>query len=191
MKLTSDNETLAENKVLILYILNTVNKPVNNDELLQLVLSITDMNYFYFQQFLLDLIENKYIENYHPEDSSESLYRITNSGIEALNLTQELVPGIIKLKVDQTIKGELETIEEEVSITSEFIPYSEKEFTVKCKVIENNKTIFEVSTFASSREQAKYISDNWKENAINIYPNNIFPFCILSIIVKNIINVGT
>ena len=95
MKLTSDNETLAQNKVLILYILNTVNKPVNNDELLQLVLSITDMNYFYFQQFLLDLIENKYIENYHPEDSSESLYRITNSGIEALNLTQELVPGII------------------------------------------------------------------------------------------------
>ena len=173
MKLTSDNETLAQNKVLILYILNTVNKPVNNDELLKLVLSITDMNYFYFQQFLLDLIENKYIENYHPEDSSESLYRITNSGIEALNLTQELVPGIIKLKVDQTIKGELETIEEEVSITSEFIPYSEKEFTVKCKVIENNKTIFEVSTFASSREQAKYISDNWKENAINIYPKVI------------------
>ena len=31
MKLTSDNETLAQNKVLILYILNTVNKPVNND----------------------------------------------------------------------------------------------------------------------------------------------------------------
>ena len=59
MKLTSDNETLAQNKVLILYILNTVNKPVNNDELLKLVLSITDMNYFYFQQFLLDLIENK------------------------------------------------------------------------------------------------------------------------------------
>ena len=38
---------------------------------------------------------------------------------------------------------------------------------------ENNKTIFEVSTFASSREQAKYISDNWKENAINIYPKVI------------------
>ena len=63
MKLTSDNETLAENKVLILYILNKVNKPLTNDALLQLVLSITDMNYFYFQQFLLDLLENKYIED--------------------------------------------------------------------------------------------------------------------------------
>ena len=64
MKLTSDNETLAENKVLILYILNKIDKPVNNDELLQLVLSAQDMNYFYFQQFLLDLLENKYIETY-------------------------------------------------------------------------------------------------------------------------------
>ena len=46
MKLTSDNETLAENKVLILYILNKLNKPINNDSLLKLVLSIQDMNYF-------------------------------------------------------------------------------------------------------------------------------------------------
>ena len=31
--LTSDSETLAENKVLILYILNKVNKPITNDSL--------------------------------------------------------------------------------------------------------------------------------------------------------------
>ena len=173
MKLTSDNETLAQNKVLILYILNAVNKPVNNAELLQLVLSITDMNYFYFQQFLLDLLENKYIEIYTPENATDNLYRITSAGKNALGLTKELVPGIIKLKIDQTIKGELESIEEEISIVSEFVPYSEKEFTVKCKVVENNKNIFEVSTFAASREQAKFISDNWRENAINIYPKII------------------
>ena len=45
MKLTSDNETLAENKVLILYILNKIDKPVSNDELLQLVLSIEDSKF--------------------------------------------------------------------------------------------------------------------------------------------------
>ena len=74
MKLTSDNETLAENKVLILYILNKIDKPVSNDELLQLVLSIEDMNYFYFQQFLLDLLENKYIETYKENNFSEQIF---------------------------------------------------------------------------------------------------------------------
>ena len=53
MKLTEDNETLAENKVLILYILNQLNKPISNDSLLTLVLGAKEMNYFYFQQSIL------------------------------------------------------------------------------------------------------------------------------------------
>lgn len=173
MKLTSDNETLAENKVLILYILNKIDKPVNNDELLQLVLSAQDMNYFYFQQFLLDLLENKYIEVYDKDNFSEQVYRLTTAGKEALELTKDLIPGIIKLRIDSTIKGELQEIEEEVSIISEFTPENDGGFIVTCKVIEHNKTVFEVSIFAASREQAKVISDNWKENAVDIYPNMI------------------
>ena len=61
VKLTQDGEVLAENKVLILYILNKLENPITNDGLLRLVLSVMDMNYFYFQQFLLDLLENQYI----------------------------------------------------------------------------------------------------------------------------------
>ena len=173
MKLTSDNETLAENKVLILYILNKIDRPVGNDELFQLVLSIEDMNYFYFQQFLLDLLENKYIETYQEDEHCEQIYRLTTSGKETLELTKDLIPGIVKLKIDSTIKGELKEIEEEVSIISEFTPQDEGGFMVTCKVVEHNKTIFEVSTVASSREHAKAISDNWKENAVDIYPKMI------------------
>ena len=61
MKLASDNETLAENKALILYLLNKINKAIENTAFYKLVLIFEDMNYFYFQQFLLDLIDNKYI----------------------------------------------------------------------------------------------------------------------------------
>ena len=42
MKLNEDSEILAENKVLILYILNKLNKPIDSDSLLKLVLSILD-----------------------------------------------------------------------------------------------------------------------------------------------------
>ena len=61
LKLTSDNETLAENKVLILYILNSVKEALTNNNLYKIVLAVVDMNYFYFQQFLLDLISNDYV----------------------------------------------------------------------------------------------------------------------------------
>lgn len=168
MKLTSDSKTLAENKVLILYILNKINKCINNDSLLKLVLSIQDMNYFYFQQFVLDLLEAHYIVSHSIEN--ETVYEITELGKETLSLTQDLVPGIIKLKIDNTVKAELNEIEEANSVTSEFIAYKENEFTVKCKIVENNATIFEVQSFAGSRDQAKLIADNWEKNSSKIYP---------------------
>ncbi len=167
MKLSSDSETLAENKVLILYILNKVGKSISNDSLLNLVLAVTDMNYFYFQQFLLDLIENKYIISYNKDDSI--LYEITDFGKETLSLTQDIIPGIIKLRVDSNFKDELVAFEDKHSVVAEYIPRSEDNYTVTCKIIDNNDTIFEVKTFAGSREKAKDIVDNWNNNADIMY----------------------
>lgn len=168
MKLTSDEEILAENKVLILYILKKVGKPISNNSLLNLVLTVTDMNYFYFQQFLLDLLEKKYIVNY--DKDKNSVYEITDLGIETLNLTQEIVPGIIKLRVDSNLKDELDTFENKHSVVAEYIPQSENNYIVDCKIIDNNDTIFQVKTFAGSNKQAKEIVDNWNLNADKMYP---------------------
>lgn len=168
MKLTSDSETLAQNKVLILYILNKIGKPIANNSLYELVISNQDINYFYFQQFLLDLIDTKYITTYSGEN--ESVYEITDAGKNALDLVKDILPGIIKLKVDGSIKEDLSNIEEANSITSEYIPISSTEYNVKCKIIENGKTIFAIETYAPTRQQAKSISENWEKNAVNIYP---------------------
>ncbi len=173
MKLATDNETLASSKVLILYILNKLNKPVSNDELFNLVLSIEDMNYFYFQQFLLDLLENKYISILRESNSTNEVYSLTTLGKETLDLTEDLVPGIIKFKIDNNLDGELKELEEKVSIVSEFNPEDDGAYTVTCKIVENNKIVFEVSSYAGSRDQAKFISDTWKENATSIYPKII------------------
>ena len=96
MKLASDNETLAENKALILYLLNKVNKPLENTAFYKLLLTFEDMNYFYFQQFMLDLIEVGYICSFQKEE--QTLYQVTESGRRTLDLTLDLLPGIIKLK---------------------------------------------------------------------------------------------
>ena len=168
MKINSDNETLAENKVLILYILNKVHKPITNDNLYKLVLSAMDMNYFYFQQFLLDLISAKFIVNYQKED--QIVYELTPHGKNTLDLTLDILPGIIKLKADTNLKPVLDNIENEHSIIAEFTPKSEDNYIVNCKIVENNETVFEIKTFAGSRDEAKKIVDNWKNNAEQIYP---------------------
>lgn len=90
MMLSKDNKTLAESKLIILYILNKVNKPIENEALLKLILSITDMNYFYFQQFLLDLLNTNFISCIKEEN--ESIYTITPAGKEVLELTKNIIP---------------------------------------------------------------------------------------------------
>ena len=168
MKLTSDNGKLAENKVLILYILDNVKEPITNNGLYQIILAVIDMNYFYFQQFLLDLIENDFVMQY---DSDEhTVYQITERGKETLSLTEDLLPGIMKLKVDTNLKSTMEKVSEEDSIVAEYMPRDENYYNVTCKIVESNECIFEIKTFAGSREQAKQIVDNWKNNATKIYP---------------------
>lgn len=163
MKLASDNETLAENKALILYILNKVNKPIENTAFYKLILTFEDMNYFYFQQFLLDLTNNKYIEYFN--NGIHTIYKITTLGKNVLELTEDILPGILKLQIDT----ELTTAKTESAVIAEFTPRSENNYVVTCKILENNECCFELKATAPSREQAKKIVSNWENNSNEIY----------------------
>ena len=95
---------------------------------------------------------------------------ITNEGKNAIDLTIDIIPGILKLEVDSKFKENLDTIKDKFSISAEYTPLSEREFSVRCKIIENNTTIFDLQAHAGSREQAKKIVENWNTNATEIYP---------------------
>ena len=162
------NNSLAENKVLILYTINTITRKLTSDDLFKIILEINDINYFYFSDILGDLVNSKLIITYTKED--REFVEITKEGENSLDLTLDVLPGIVKLKADNIFKKELDNIAEEQSISAEYIPENEKDYTVKCKIVENNKTVFEIKTFAGSNEQAKNIAENWKNNATSIYP---------------------
>ena len=167
------NKSLAQDKVLILYVLNNVKNDVTESDLFKLISPVNNINYFYFKQLLADLVESKLVQTYTKDedaDEKQVLYKLTFDGQNSLNLTIDVLPGLLKLKIDNVLKNELNNIISEDSIVTEYIPENENSYTVKCKIVENNKTIFEVRTFAGSNEHAKFIADNWKENASVIYP---------------------
>ena len=176
------NSSLAQDKVLILYILNTLKRDITESDLFKLISPINNMNYFYFKQILLDLVDSKLVGTYTKDEENENnqtLYKITSEGKNSLDLTIDVLPGLVKLHADTVFKNEISNIIDEESIVTEFIPENENSYTVKCKIIENNKTIFEVRTYAGSNEHAKLIADNWKNNASSIYPK------ILNLLTEN------
>lgn len=179
MSSNSDNATttLAENKVLILYILNLINNDFKEDALFKIISSINDINYFYFKQILTDLIDSKLVGTYTKDE--EPVIKITTEGKNAYLLTKDVLPGIMKLKADNIFQEEFANIEEESSVIAEYTPKNENDYMIKCKIVENNETIFEVKTFVGSRDRAKRIVDNWNKNATTIYPE------ILNMLLEN------
>ena len=167
------NKSLAQDKVLILYVLSNVKTDVTESDIFKIISPVNNINYFYFKQILADLVDSKLVQTYTKDedaDEKQVLYKLTFDGQNSLNLTIDVLPGLLKLKIDNVLKNELNNIISEDSIVTEYIPENENSYTVKCKIVENNKTIFEVRTFAGSNEHAKFIADNWKENDSVIYP---------------------
>lgn len=166
-----NTEHLAENKLIILYLLNNANCTLTNLQILRLLYDFERFNYYYFQHLLSDLVEKEYIMNYKQEE--EWLYEITPLGRQILSLTENMLPGIIKHKLDIITKELLQAVQNEVAVTAEYIPEGDTEYITKCKISESHKTLFELNVYCASQEQAKIISDNWKKHANEYYPEII------------------
>lgn len=170
-EINENNETKAENKLIILYLLNKANCTLTNLQILKLLYDFDGFNYYYFQHLLSDLVEKKYVLNY--EQDEESLYEITPEGRKILELTENMLPGIVKYKLDTVTKNLLQSVQNEVSITAEYIPENDNEYITKCKISEAHKTLFELNVYCASQDQAKVIADNWKKHADEFYPEII------------------
>lgn len=156
----------AASKVLILYVLDKINEEISESGLFKIISSVNaDINYFYFKQVLNDVVNSGLVE------ANADQIKISEQGLESLSVTENVIPGILKLKADNLLKGELSLIEEESSVIAEFTPKGKNGYTVTCKIVESNETIFEVQVYAASQERANAIADNWKKNATTIYPN--------------------
>ncbi|MCX8129353.1 MAG: DUF4364 family protein [Clostridia bacterium] len=161
------NRELAENKLILLYILEKINMPVSNLQITKLILENKFMNYFLLQQFLNELSENGFLSTELVED--KTFYAITSSGRQTLEYFTSLIPFGIKGRIDDTITSIRKNIKNETLITADFTPESEKEFVVSCKVNEDNFSLIDLKITVGTRNDARTICDNWKKNSQAIY----------------------
>ena len=162
-----NKEKLAESKLIILYVMKNINYPLTNSQLLKLLYDFEGFNYYYFQHLLSDLIEQKYVINYKQEE--EWLYVVSEEGQNILELTENMIPGIVKYKLDIIIQNALKDIKNEIVVSAEYIPENDNAYITKCKITESHKTLFEINMYCMTQVQAKAVADNWNNNAIDLY----------------------
>lgn len=162
---------LAENKLLMLYVLKSIKEPISNTQLTEIILENSFINYFTFQQYLSELDESKFVE-YH-EANDKKLLILTEKGDNVLSLFKDRIsPSKISI-IDEYIKEKIESIKKELTIHADYTPDSNDSFIVDLKAIEDQALLMELKLSVPSKNQATAICNKWKKDPSDIYTNII------------------
>lgn len=158
---------LAENKLLLLYIIKSIKYPISNTQLTDIVLENSFINYFMLQQYISELISSEFLK-YEEKDSKEVLI-LTIKGDRVLYFFKDRI-SINKLSlIDNYVLKKMESIKKELSISSDYTIDNNNSFLVNLKAMENNSIIIDLNINVPSKEEAKNICNKWKKNSSDIY----------------------
>jgi len=158
---------LAENKLLMLYVLKAIKEPISNTQLTEIILENNFINYFTFQQYLSELEEAKFVEYHKAND--KNLLILTKHGDTVLSLFKSrLSPAKIAI-IDQYIKNKIESIKKELTIQSDYTLAKNDNFLVELTAIEDKLPLIDLKVSVPTKKQASLLCSKWQENPSEIY----------------------
>jgi predicted transcriptional regulator len=169
-----DTTELAENKLLLLYILNKINTPISNSHITQIILENNLINYFSLQQYLSELIEKGFIEDF--KEDKRHMLNITPQGKGVLEFFTSRIPDKKTDLIDSYLDVHIKKIKKEVEVISEYEISGTNKFIVTLKLKDQDATLIELKIPASTNADAKNICSMWKENSDEMYKNIISLF---------------
>lgn len=158
---------LAENKLILLYIIHNLETPVANLLITKIILENKLMNYIFLQQYLDELCEGKFLEKV--ELDGKPAYNISAAGKQSLEYFTSLIPAGTKARIDEALAEYKKHKKNESSIEADFVAVNENEFVVTMKISEGNFTYIDLKLTVGSRNDAKNICNNWIKNSEMMY----------------------
>ena len=171
-----NTEELAQNKLLLLYIIDKSEVPLTNVQITEFVLENNYMNYFLIQQFLSELVNSKFIE--YSKKDEKGCYTLLSKGKTTLNYFIDRIPENIKKDIDDKFEVKKQEIKRETQIIGDYFKKSDTEYVVNLKLVENDVSLFSLYLSVVSSNQAKLICNNWKSDPNYVYQE------ILKILIK-------
>lgn len=165
---------LAEDKLLLLYLLEKIKLPLSNNQITHIILENNLMNYFTLQQYITELTSTHFIEVI----DQEGKHRITISpeGSKVLSLFQNRVSKQKLTDIDLYLDKQLQNIKKEVTISADYT-IEGNNYIVNLKALENNCILMDLKLNVASNKQAKELCLKWKQNSSELY-NQLFKVLI-------------
>lgn len=161
----NNTEELAQNKLLILYIIDLVDYPLSNERLTEFLLKKDYMNYFVIQQYLLELLEAGFIAYENP---NEKTYKILNKGKTTLFYFQNRLPITVK---EDIVKEFLKAKNNKKNMEglSNYEETNDSQYMISLQLLEDSKLLFHIKLKVETENQAKEICHIWNNNPESLY----------------------
>ena len=161
-------DQLAENKLIILFLLYQMDMPLSTSQLIDFAVGGEYMDYFSFQQYIAQLVEAGMVESSNYEGNS-TIYSITAEGEEAVKIFSSSITYSLRNAICQYVLDNKKRIKSEFEVVANYFYNSENDYIVKCGIYDEDTALMELSVSVVSKEQAKHIRHNWKENVTDMY----------------------
>lgn len=160
---------LAENKLLLLYVLEVLNRPISNTQLTEIVLENNLINYFTLQQYISELDSSQFIS--YKDVNEKKLLIITKKGESVLSFFKDRIsPSKIAI-INSYLNDKLDLIKKELTVQSDYSIEKNDSFLVDLKALEDNATLMELKISVPTKKQAISLCSRWQNNPSDIYTN--------------------
>ena len=158
---------LAENKLLVLYVIKSLRQPISKTQLTEIILENNFINYFTLQQYISELETAEFVE--YIEKNDKKLITITSSGDNVLSIFNDRISPIKRDIIDNYISKTIDNIKKELTIHSDYTIEKNNSFIVNLKALEDETLLIDLKISVPTKKQATSLCNRWKENPSDIY----------------------
>ena len=160
-------EPLTLYKLMTLYMLNKVNFPLTNTQISGLFLDKEYASYFVFQQVISELLDSKLITSEVVRNTS--YYRITDDGIETIELFTSKIPVAIIDDIDIFLIDNKYELRNQVGTLADYYKSTNQDYVVNCQIKEGQSTLIDLSISVPSEDVAENMCNNWQNMSQELY----------------------
>lgn len=154
-------------KLIILYMLNKVDFPLTNSQISEFILDEGYTTYFKLQQAISELTESGFIRE--EATHSRTFYHLTEEGAETIHFFKNDISPAIQDDINKFLKEKQYELKNEVSVKSDYYRNSNREYSVRCQVIEQGVPLIDLTVTAPTEAEAETIANNWTKKNQEIY----------------------
>ena len=158
---------LAENKLLVLYVIKSLRQPISKTQLTEIILENNFINYFTLQEYLTELEDAEFIA--YKQIKNKDLITLTEKGENVLSFFGNRISPTQKELFDNYIADKIDTIKKELYIQSDYFPTKDNNFLVDLKAFEGDSILMDLKLSVPSKKHAITLCNKWQNSSSDIY----------------------